>query len=1055
MKSSPRAGSPAKNASTVYQRCIKNYQLEVSSLKRRVSDLHDRLRDSESPDRRLRKTCEALQQDKERLSEVVTTLQRKNLELSMSHDENQLISEKNEQLSRALDEANEREQKLIEKYKRASAKFRDLKENFEQMGEKYRRLIAEKQEGDQQRIELMNKQLTESDVKEKLNKDNAELRVEVGRLQNENQNLQAQLKKHSESVAKVMRHYQDAKAKKVKADERVDELRKMNEENMDRLKECTEVLKKRSAELEQLRKEKGELEHRSQMWRMELEGFKMQMSDLEERVGTNEDQERMAVLEEENMELQQELAMLKQKLNTQRMAHSGIREQLKESESLAAENDRLAQKLWETESEAEERQRAFRKLEATVGRLETEASGNLAEIERLSTENLAMTRELAKLQRQQQQDGDLDTSDSQVRKQLKDLGRTCDDMKERIEQSNRQIGDLTERNDELQTDNGKLLRENSALKEANKKLKGANNDLQRRLNTAMNEFAVAVEQQSEKEGKKTTALRTLASEIDQLKKHNDELTVMLENTQNQLESVKKSNQMLIQGEHPRRLVAQLQEKVEKLTQSNSELSQENDELRQEVQAVKSADYDAIVEELSDSRDQNRQLLQQLEDVHAENESHLRDESSSSEDGNVVGQLIDELNSSREENMELRQSVQSLQEENERLRSSLDKGHLPDINQSIEHAQSSLDELRDVVVEYSTMQKSKLRKEQVQLKDENEELKKRVEELEHAKQTLETEITEQKEKAADMINDREFAAMVDQLEALRARNAELEATVAKYRQGVGASELNAVLDELENVRSAAETLQKENEALKSEKAIDDLFSRREKRQGSSQERNVFISSDDEMISALPSKKEHHRQEEIDRLRRENKQLRRQLEKAETSSDEEITNILSKLSQTKEIELISQIESLNKEIEALKQQGNDEQYQRLLEQHMKVTAENEDLKGVCSRLQAQVIDLRKQLRRSDPKQSKEYQELVEKNKKLEQENADHLARIEALEIQLGGGENDPLLGEQKPAVRGEFQFDFDQEKWPWRDGNEEEDVVSLLENLPLFDSSEEDA
>lgn len=912
--SSLLSGSPERSASTVYQKCIRNYQAEVSTLKKRVSDLQDKLKDSESPDRRLRKTCESLQHDKERLSDAVATLQKRNLELSaqISQDESQLIAEKNDQLSKALDDANDREQKLIAKYKRAASKFRDLKANFEQIGDKYRRLIAEKQEGDKQRLELMNRQLTENEAKERLNRENADLRVELGKLQKENENLQLQVKKHTESIAKVMKHYQSAKASRVKADERLNELQKLYDANFSQLKDCAEVIKRKTSEIEKLRKEKEDLERQKHLW------------SHEHAFGAEDVDDQVVALQEENTELHQEIEVLKQKVTTQKLTEHTLKARVTELESLTSKGGSPSK----TNSHQQE-------------------------------------------------------------------------MKAQLEESNNQIRSLTEANDRLQSDNDKLLEEIESLKSVNL-------NLQQRLHTALNEFAAAVEKESEREGKKTATIQSMASEINTLKKRNEELITMLENTQAHLESVKEDNQMLIKGEHPRILVAQLQEQVERLAQSNSELTQENEELRQEFEA----------------RDQ--------------------DGSSDTEQDNTVGQLIDELNSSREENMELRKSVKSLKQENRKLKNSLGNGQLSEISQSIEHAQSSLDELRDAVAEYSTIQNSKLLEERAQLEDENQELKMRVEELEEEKQTLKTEILEQKEKAADMINDNEFAAMVDQLEGLRSRNAELESLVEKYRQGVGESGLNAVLDELEDVRSTAEALQKENEALKSERAIDDLFSRRESRKGSPQERRVFISSDDEVINALPSKKDQRRQQEIERLKSENKQLRRQLEHMDSSSEEELTTILSKLSQTKEIELISQIDRLKEEINQLKENGNAEQYQKLLERYMKVANENESLKSTCEQLRAQILAVRKQ------GQAKEYQELEEKNRELAEENAAHVSRIEALEMQLAGGEREPLLGSEKACVDrvdGEpFQFDFSQVQAEF----EEED----MEGPDLSLTSEED-
>lgn len=883
-------------------------------MKKRVSDLQDKLKDSESPDRRLRKTCESLQHDKERLSDAVATLQKRNLELSaqISQDESQLIAEKNDQLSKALDDANDREQKLIAKYKRAASKFRDLKANFEQIGDKYRRLIAEKQEGDKQRLELMNRQLTENEAKERLNRENADLRVELGKLQKENENLQLQVKKHTESIAKVMKHYQSAKASRVKADERLNELQKLYDANFSQLKDCAEVIKRKTSEIEKLRKEKEDLERQKHLW------------SHEHAFGAEDVDDQVVALQEENTELHQEIEVLKQKVTTQKLTEHTLKARVTELESLTSKGGSPSK----TNSHQQE-------------------------------------------------------------------------MKAQLEESNNQIRSLTEANDRLQSDNDKLLEEIESLKSVNL-------NLQQRLHTALNEFAAAVEKESEREGKKTATIQSMASEINTLKKRNEELITMLENTQAHLESVKEDNQMLIKGEHPRILVAQLQEQVERLAQSNSELTQENEELRQEFEA----------------RDQ--------------------DGSSDTEQDNTVGQLIDELNSSREENMELRKSVKSLKQENRKLKNSLGNGQLSEISQSIEHAQSSLDELRDAVAEYSTIQNSKLLEERAQLEDENQELKMRVEELEEEKQTLKTEILEQKEKAADMINDNEFAAMVDQLEGLRSRNAELESLVEKYRQGVGESGLNAVLDELEDVRSTAEALQKENEALKSERAIDDLFSRRESRKGSPQERRVFISSDDEVINALPSKKDQRRQQEIERLKSENKQLRRQLEHMDSSSEEELTTILSKLSQTKEIELISQIDRLKEEINQLKENGNAEQYQKLLERYMKVANENESLKSTCEQLRAQILAVRKQ------GQAKEYQELEEKNRELAEENAAHVSRIEALEMQLAGGEREPLLGSEKACVDrvdGEpFQFDFSQVQAEF----EEED----MEGPDLSLTSEED-
>ena len=885
-------------------------------MKKRVSDLQDKLKDSESPDRRLRKTCESLQHDKERLSDAVATLQKRNLELSaqISQDESQLIAEKNDQLSKALDDANDREQKLIAKYKRAASKFRDLKANFEQIGDKYRRLIAEKQEGDKQRLELMNRQLMENEAKERLNRENADLRVELGKLQKENENLQLQVKKHTESIAKVMKHYQSAKASRIKADERLNELQKLYDANFSQLKDCAEMIKRKTSEIEKLRKEKEDLERQKHLW------------SHEHAFVTEDVDDQVVALQEENTELHQEIEVLKQKVTTQKLTEHTLKARVAELESLTSKGGSPSKSSYQEE---------------------------IAE------------------------------------------------MKAQLEESNNQIRYLTETNDQLQSDNDKLLEEIDSLK-------GVNRNLQQRLHTALNEFAVAVEKESEREGKKTATIQSMASEINALKKRNEELITMLENTQAHLESVKEDNQMLIKGEHPRILVAQLQEQVERLAQSNSELTQENEELRQEFEA----------------RDQ--------------------DGSSDTEQDNTVGQLIDELNSSREENMELRKSVKSLKQENRKLKNSLGNGQLSEISQSIEHAQSSLDELRDAVAEYSTIQSSKLLEERAQLEDENQELKMRLEELEEEKQTLKTEILEQKEKAADMINDNEFAAMVDQLEGLRSRNAELESLVEKYRQGVGESGLNAVLDELEDVRSTAEALQKENEALKSERAIDDLFSRRESRKGSPQERRIFISSDDEVINALPSKKDQRRQQEIERLKSENKQLRRQLEDMDSSSEEELTTILSKLSQTKEIELISQIDRLKEEISQLKENGNAEEYQKLLERHMKVANENESLKSTCEQLRAQIQASRKQ------GQGKEYQELEEKNRELAEENAAHVSRIEALEMQLAGGEREPLLGSEKACVDrvdGEpFQFDFSQVQGEF----EEED----MEGPDLSLTSEED-
>ena len=829
--------------------------LEVRELRNQVAELQRKLKTAESPDPRLLRTCESLRQDRERLEEEVKTLKRKNLELSAQTGDERRVLESNEQLRRQLAEAAAREQKLDGKYRRVAAKFKEIKGSVGNLGEKYKKLIQDKQAADQERIELMNRQIQDNEEKAQLQAEIEKQKQKIRLAESEKEALHDQLQKHKASVVKVMKHYQEAKVRKERAEERVKEICKINDTNIEQLKRCMDVLQKRNSEIEELKRQNAELQDENEGFAQKLGQLETQMSTLEERCSSThsriaEDKdEAVAGLQEENKELQRQIEVLKQKLSRQDEG----------SPSLKAKNEGLALQV--------------RTLQATVKKFKQEMEETRVDYE------------------------------ERLSKEIMD--------KQKLEEKVRKMGRGVEV-DELKKENASLRDECKDWKETCMELEATNRELQEHLETVLNEFVSSVETESDANTKKTSALQTMAREINDLKESNRDLMEMLQQTENRLKKERESHS---DGD--------LQDKVNELTRQNAQLSKENNDLRQEVAAVKDTDYDAIVEELAELRDQNRQLLQQLEEVHEENESlQAANDVSSDQAGKSVKKLTDELNSSLEENKELRSSVKSLKRENRRLRNSLEKDHISAINESIEYVRSSLSEIGPDVASMSQAYR---------LEAENEELRMKLEELTN-------QIAEQKKITDNMIGDTEFAAMVDQLESLRSRNRELEATVDKYRQGVGETGLAAILAELEETRQKVEKLEKEKAAL-------------ERSSG----QNV-ISSDEETLDSLLAKNDEQLQHEVKALKRENELLRKQID----SSDGELATALSNLSQKKEQELQAQIAALKQEIKDMGNSGGDEQYTQLLEQQMKVIAENEKLKETCTTLQQQILELRRQSR-----------------------------------------------------------------------------------------------
>ena len=836
--------------------------LEVRELRNQVAELQRKLKAAESPDPRLLRTCESLRQDRERLEEEVNTLKRKNLELSAQTGDERRVLESNEQLRQQLAEAAAREQKLDGKYRRVAAKFKEIKGSVGNLGEKYKKLIQDKQAADQERIELMNRQIQDNEEKAQLQTEIEKQKQKISLAESEKEALHVQLQKHKASVVKVMKHYQEAKVRKERAEERVKEICKINDTNIEQLKRCMDVLQKRNNEIEELKKQNAELQEENEGFAEKLGQLETQMSTLEERCSSTQSRiaddkgEVVAGLQEENRELQQEIEVLKQKLT---LAVSRQEVGKDEEESLKAKNEGLALQV--------------RTLQATLKKLKQAMEEARADYE------------------------------ERLSKELMD--------KQKLEEKVRKMGRSGEV-DELKKENASLRDECKDWKETCMELEAANRELQERLETVLNEFVSSVETESDATTKKTSALQTMAREINDLKESNRYLMEMLQQTENQLKKERESHS------------GDLQDKVNELTRQNAQLSKENNDLRQEVATVKDTDYDAIVEELAELRDQNRQLLQQLEEVHEENESlQAANDVSSDQAGKSVKKLTDELNSSIEENKELRSSVKSLKRENRMLRNSLEKDHISAINESIEYVRSSLSEIGPDVASMSQAYR---------LEAENEELRMKLEELTN-------QIAEQKRITDDMIGDTEFAAMVDQLESLRSRNRELEATVDKYRQGVGETGLAAILAELEETRQKVEKLEKEKTALETKYA--------------SGSQNV-ISSDEETFDSILSKNEEQLQHELKELKRENELLRKQID----SSDGELATALSNLSQKKEQELQAQIAALKQQIKD--NSGGDEQYTELLEQQMKVIAENARLKETCNTLQQQVLELRRESR-----------------------------------------------------------------------------------------------